>query len=237
MTPTVSVTICLCNSLPYIDETIKSFLAQSWTDFEAILLDDGSTDGCSEHISARYPDPRLKIIRQPNRGLGVARSVSVSYARGEYIAFLDHDDVWLPEKLKRQMTLATEHPEAAIIFCDCLLIDCESHVFGSMSQRYEYARINLGAGNAHDELLMRGCFIPLSTAMVRTSILRKTGGPNPRYRYVCDYEMWLRLSRNHSVVYVDEPRSADTLSRRFWVIHSEVVGDSPSLARQPFKRS
>jgi glycosyltransferase involved in cell wall biosynthesis len=91
--PAVSVSICLYNSSRYIDETIESLLAQRWTDFEAILVDDGSTDGCLERAAARFPDSRLKLVRQPHRGLAAARLQSVSHARGRYIAFLDHDDL------------------------------------------------------------------------------------------------------------------------------------------------
>ncbi|MCI0447786.1 glycosyltransferase [bacterium] len=204
MSPPVSVAINLHNSMPYIDETIQSLLAQSWTDFEAILVDDGSTDGTADYIALHYPDPRLKMIRQPNRGMGMTRSVAVSHGHGQYVAFLDHDDIWLPNKLERQLTLAAEHPDAALIFSDCLLIDSNGRVLGAMSDRYEYNQIDLRAGYAHDELLQRGCFIAMSTAMVKLSELKRFGGPNPKFRYGDDYDMWLRLSRNHPVFFIDE---------------------------------
>lgn len=214
--PLISIAINLHNSLRYIDETIQSVLAQSWSDFEAVLVDDGSTDGTAQHIALHYPDPRFKIIRQSNHGMGMARSVSVSYARGEYVAFLDHDDVWLPNKLERQLALAAKHPDAALIFSDCLLIDSNGHVLGAMSERYEYHQIDLRAGYAHDELLRRGCFIAMSTAMVKLSELKKFGGPDQKLKYGDDYDMWLNLSRNHPVLYVDE-----TLAK--WRIHEASI--------------
>ena len=95
--PTVSVAICLLNSSRFIDETLQSVFAQTFDDYEVVLVDDGSTDGCAEAIERRYRDRRLTIIRQPHQGLSMARRISIASALGEYVAFLDHDDLWLPE--------------------------------------------------------------------------------------------------------------------------------------------
>ena len=198
------MSICLYNSSPYVDETIESLLAQTWTDFEAILVDDGSTDGCLERIAARFPDPRLRLVRQPHRGLGAARLRSVSHARGRYVAFLDHDDVWAPTKLERQMAAATAHPNAGLIFCDCTLVDGTGHVVGAMSDRYDYSQIDFSAGIVHDELLARGCFIPLSTAMAGGDAVKQAGGARSTYDFINDYDLWLRIARTHSIVFVDE---------------------------------
>ena len=97
--PTVSVAICLFNSSRFIDETLESVFAQTFSDYEVILVDDGSTDGCVEKIEQTYGDRRLAIIRQKHRGLAMARRASIAAATGEFVAFLDHDDLWLPQKL------------------------------------------------------------------------------------------------------------------------------------------
>ena len=216
MTPFISVTMCLYNSMRFIDETIASLLSQTWKNFEAILVDDGSTDGTAEHIRRRYPDSRLKLIRQSNGGMGHARSVSVAHAQGEYVAFLDHDDLWLPHKLERQVAGALENRDAALLFSDCLLIDLNGNPLDRMSNRFPYDQIDLRAGYAHDELLMRGCFISMSTAMVRRSELQKCGGPDPILKFGDDYVMWLRLSRTNPVIYI-----AETLAK--WRLHKESI--------------
>ena len=117
--PTVSVTICLFNSSRFIDETLESVFAQTFDDYEVILVDDGSTDGCADAIERRYRDRRLTIIRQAHQGLSVARRVSIARAAGEYVAFLDHDDIWLPDKLERQMALGKAYPSVALMCSDC----------------------------------------------------------------------------------------------------------------------
>ncbi|HSP07690.1 MAG TPA: glycosyltransferase, partial [Acidobacteriota bacterium] len=230
MAPAISVAMCLYNSMRYIDETLRSLLAQTWRDFEAILVDDGSVDGTAEHIAAWYPDPRLKIIRQANGGMGKARSVSVAHSQGEYVAFLDHDDLWMPQKLERQMAVVATHPEAVLIFSDCQLIDSNGRELGAMSERYEYSAIDLRAGYAHDELLRRGCFLAMSTAMVHLPALRKFGGPNPTLRFGDDYDMWLGLSRNHPILFIDEKLAK-------WRLHdSSTTSSRPEISAESHAR-
>src|SRR3954451_14666776 len=105
------------NGIPYIAEALESVFAQSWQDFEIVVIDDGSTDGSADEIARRFRDPRLKVVRQPQQTLRVARPAAVSHARGEFIAFLDHDDVWLPDKLERQLDCARASG-AALVFSD-----------------------------------------------------------------------------------------------------------------------
>src|SRR5436189_6193556 len=121
--PLVSVAICLFNSSRFIDETLASVFAQTFDDYEVVLIDDGSTDGCSEAIGRRYKGRGLRIIRQSHQGLSTARRMSIASARGEFVAFLDHDDLWLPQKLERQVTAAAANPSAALLFSDCVYIN------------------------------------------------------------------------------------------------------------------
>ena len=121
--PAVSVAICLLNSSRFIDETLESVFAQTLDDYEIVLVDDGSTDGCADRIERRYRDRRLTMVRQRHQGLSVARRVSIASAAGEFVAFLDHDDVWLPDKLERQVAAARADPSVALLFSDCVYID------------------------------------------------------------------------------------------------------------------
>lgn len=203
--PTVTVAICLHNSSRYVAETIESVLAQTFRSFEILLVDDGSTDGCADRIQDRFGDGRLRIFRQARRGLGHARAVSVANARGEYVAFLDHDDLWLPHKLERQVGIAREQPDAGLIFSDCIFVDAEGRGLGRLSERHDYSRIDLSETRGFHELLVHGCFIDLSTVLAPAKALAEAGGFDPRYSYVEDYDLWLRVARTRRLVYVSAP--------------------------------
>ena len=212
-TPGISVVVCLYNAARFIADTIESVLTQSWRDFELIVVDDGSTDDSAAIVQRRFDDPRLTLVRLRHRGLGATRAAGVERARAPYIAFLDHDDVWDPSKLQRQMAAAESAPDAGLLFSDSALIDEHGRALGAMSQRFNYPCFDLAAGRAEIELLARGCFIPLSTTLVRADLLARAGGVDARYQSAGDYDMWLRLARISNVVYVPEQLSS-------WRVHA-----------------
>lgn len=106
--PMVSVTLCMYNASRYIAQALSSVFAQTFQDFEVIVIGNGSTDGSAERIARDYRDPRLEIIRQRHQTLRVARPNALAHATGELIGFIDHDDVWLPQTLARQAAAARE---------------------------------------------------------------------------------------------------------------------------------
>src|SRR5690349_15888802 len=108
MKPLVSVIIPLYNKAPYLRRALESIASQTFADFEAIVVDDGSTDG-SERIAAEFADPRFRVLRQPNRGPGSARNLGIAEARGELLAFLDADDEWLPDFLETTTSLLEKY--------------------------------------------------------------------------------------------------------------------------------
>ena len=195
----VTVAICMHNGVPFIAEALESVFAQTWQDFEIVVVDDGSTDGSPTEITRQFRDPRLRIVPQPRQTLRVARPAAVSHARGDFIAFLDHDDVWLPEKLERQLD-RVRSSDAALVFSDCLIIDGNGKTVSAMSDQFDFASIDFA--HPHLELLRRGNFIAYSTAMVRADTLRAIGGFDRRYQYVSDYDLWLRIARSHPIVFI-----------------------------------
>lgn len=110
----VSVVIPLFNKGPYITRTLESIASQTYTDFEVIVVDDGSTDDGAAQVR-RFPDDRVRVMTQANRGPGHARNRGVEAARGELVAFLDADDEWLPSYLAESIRLLTENPDAATV--------------------------------------------------------------------------------------------------------------------------
>jgi glycosyltransferase involved in cell wall biosynthesis len=202
--PTVSVAICLFNSSRFIDETLESVFAQTFDDYEVILVDDGSTDGCADAIERRYRDGRLTIIRQPHRGLSFARRASIAAAKGTHVAFLDHDDLWLPDKLERQVAAAEADPSVALLFSDCVYIDERGQSLRRVSDHYGLAGIDLTGTRGYAELLRRGCFVWQSTVLARTAALRSVDSFNPVYPYIADYDTWLQLARRYGLHYTPE---------------------------------
>jgi glycosyltransferase involved in cell wall biosynthesis len=111
--PTVSVAIPLYNKAPFIAATVRSALAQTFSDFEIIVVDDGSTDGGAAQLED-FGDARLAVVRQQNTGVGAARTRAMREGRGRYVAFLDADDLWHPQHLWHLMELASKYSVAAL---------------------------------------------------------------------------------------------------------------------------
>ena len=122
--PDVSVIIPAYNPGFYLDEAVQSVIAQTFTDWECIVVDYGSTEDLSR---VEKMDPRVRLIRQPNRGAQAARHNAILGSRGDLVAFLDHDDIGFSEKLEKQIALMRENPE--IVFCHTGLdvIDAEGN--------------------------------------------------------------------------------------------------------------
>ena len=125
----VSVIVPVYNVENYIAQTLKSVLAQTYDNFELLIVDDESPDSSIE-ICQKFADPRVKIIRQKNRGLAGARNTGIRHAQGDYLAFLDSDDLWLPEKLARHIKHLEDSPEVGVSFSRSQFIDGEGKALG-----------------------------------------------------------------------------------------------------------
>jgi hypothetical protein len=129
--PTVSVVVPVFRAERFIAATIESVLAQTFRDFEIILVDDGSPDRSAE-ICARYGDPRIRLLRQANAGVAAARNAGIRRARADIIAFLDSDDIWTPTKLARHVTLLQQRPDVDVSFDRSRFIDETGQELGSL---------------------------------------------------------------------------------------------------------
>lgn len=175
MSPRVSVLIPTYNYGAFLPAAIESVLAQTYTDYEVIVLDDGSTDHTAQIVAAY---PQVRYLYQENAGIAAARNRLLDEARGEFAAFLDADDLWMPEKLERQVSYLDRHPECSILFT-------EAKNFSERPQEELSPR----------ERSVMAAALPyaLPTACVRMEAARRNGKFLTQYAYGEDTEWLFRL--------------------------------------------
>lgn len=190
--PAVSVIVNLFNGRATLAETLNSVLAQTFTDWELIVWDDASTDGGGE-VVRQYSDPRLRYVRSPAHvSLGEARRAAVALATGEWIAFLDQDDLWLPDKLELQLARAAECPDAALLYGRTVRF-YPSGGERDYDQAHEY--LALPEGDIFRELFAAGCFIAMTSAMFRRSAIEAVGGIPESIRIIPDYWLYTAVAQ------------------------------------------
>lgn len=199
--PTVSVIVNLYNGKTTLAEAIDSVLAQSFADWELIVWDDCSTDeGAS--ILERYHDDRIHYFRSAAQvSLGRARQHAIKMAQGEWIAFLDQDDLWLPNKLRCQLALARERPDAALIYGRTVRFYPDG-TERDYDQAHEYS--NLPEGDIFAELFANSCFIAMSSAMFRRSAIDAIGGVADSIAIIPDYYLYTVVARRFPAAAVQE---------------------------------
>jgi len=188
--PRVSVTIPVYNAERFISETIESVISQTYTDWEIVAVDDGSKDGSLEILRAfekRLPE-KIRVFSKKNSGVALARNTGIEGSKGEYIALLDHDDLWMPGKLERQVKLLDSNKEIGLVYSDAYLFrERESRT------RTAFSTLKPFRGRVFDKLLWEN-FIVVSTAVIRREAFNKVGMFDPKYRICEDYDLFLRVA-------------------------------------------
>ena len=186
--PTASVVIPAYNAADHIEDAINSVLAQTYTDYEIIVVNDGSPDTPAlEKALDRYRD-RIRYLRQDNRGPSGARNAGIRTARGEFIAFLDSDDKWLPEFLESQLQLIASDGQADLVYADCMIFGDSPLSGESFMRRYpSEGPVTL------ESVLQNRCVVVTSTVVARKRSLMQVGLFNEAYRCCEDFDLWLRL--------------------------------------------
>lgn len=187
--PVVSVIIPAYNAAPYICESLASVFAQTFPSYEVILVNDGSPDTVDlERVLAPYRDS-LVYIRQENRGPGGARNTGIVAARGEYVAFLDSDDKWLPEYLAEQLRVLTQDPGLDLIYADAVL-------FGDAATAgRRFMQNSPSRGMVTFDSLVRGeSHVITSCVVARRRALLDAGSFDEQYFHAEDFDLWLRLA-------------------------------------------
>lgn len=192
-TPVVSVIIPTYNRAHLIGETLQSVLNQTYSHFEILVIDDGSTDQ-TEMVVRALQDERIFYFKQSNAGLPAGpRNVGIQNARGKYLAFLDSDDLWMPNKLACQVDYLETHSNVGLLYTQCIGFANQSQEIGGPFPEIDLAK----SGWIFDDLILSDNYIPCLTVMIRGDILHQTGFFNEslRLRAVEDFDLWLRISR------------------------------------------
>lgn len=212
--PLVSIVVPVFNAALTIERCLRSIEAQSYPNWEAIVVDDASTDGGAERVAARN-HPRLRLIRLPvNCGPSRARNLGIAAAKGELVAFLDADDEWLPEKLDRQVAVFAADPRLALVICDLGV----TTVAGGEG-RSVYARQAPVSGTEAWKTLLASSFIATSAVLTRRDLLERLGGFAPDLAVGEDQDLFIRLARAGGLHALPE-----RLAVYHWMPHSYSTG-------------
>jgi glycosyltransferase involved in cell wall biosynthesis len=195
--PRVSILLTCYQHRAYIEAAVEGIRAQTYRDFEIIAIDDGSQDGTREWL-AEQTDLRV-ILNEKNLGTYGTLNRALAEAQGEFVAVLNDDDVWMPEKLARQVQLFDANPKVALVHTGGRFIDGAGNVttgnpLGFAFPRFETGDILLG--------LVYENKIIASAALARTAVIRELGGFDENYFGSGDWNMWFRVAEQHQVGYV-----------------------------------
>jgi glycosyltransferase involved in cell wall biosynthesis len=199
--PLVSVIIPAYNSAASIAEAVGSVIGQTYRSVEAVVVDDGSTDGTEEALKRSFRDGRIRYIRQENGGPGAARNTGIRAAWGAYITFLDADDQLTPDSIKARMSLMTGVPALRLVYANCFLKYSEDRVELRFDERYLKERH--GRRETPHGIVLEGSFSELfdipfemttDTVLVERGLLERAGEFRTDIRIGEDRDMWIRLS-------------------------------------------
>jgi len=203
----VSVVMSAYNAERYVRAAVGSILSQTFSDFELVVIDDGSRDGTGE-ILAGYGDPRIRVIRQVNRGLIASLNLGIELARGEFIARMDADDVAYPRRLERQVAFLDANPDVGMVGTAYDEIDERGSVIGHRCHPTEHEALR--------RALIRYNPFFHSSVMIRRSVLEAVGPyDETRSFLVEDYDLWFRVARVTRVANLPE-----TLMQRRYGTHN-----------------
>jgi glycosyltransferase involved in cell wall biosynthesis len=198
--PRVSVVIPTYNRAALLQAALESVYAQTWKDFEVLVVDDGSTDGTEAMLRPFVEERGLRHLRQANRGPSAARTRGIESARGEYVAFLDSDDLWLPIKLSVQIPRMEACPEAVMCYSNLLHYNPDS---GALSVRYRQQAVR--SGDLYLALIYKKLHCAPPTLVVRKAIAERVGGFDEALRLSEDRDFNIRVARQGPILGVPEP--------------------------------
>jgi glycosyltransferase involved in cell wall biosynthesis len=193
----VSVIVPAHNAAAFLGEALESVVGQGLPDLEVVVVDDGSTDGTAE-VARRFGHG-VQVRTQPRSGSGHARNVGLAESRGEIVAFLDADDVWVPDKMARQLPVLEKEPALALVFSDMVSFG------GTAGEGRSYFRERGFAGRCTPSSIYLHDMISTPTVVLRRACLAGTGVFDPSLPIGQDTDLWLRIALAHPFAAVDLP--------------------------------
>ena len=196
----ITVNICCYNSSKFLEETIKSILAKTYLNFELQIIDDGSTDDTKILVKQfMKKNKNIRYYYQQNNGYPSARNLAINLAKGEWIAIIDHDDIMLPNRLKEQVSDILVNPSAKLFSSDSNHMDTYGNFTNNSFSKFNPLNLNLNLRIAAFELIKNGCFIGTETVVFKKSSAIKIGGFNEVYKFLGDYDFFIRLALVNNV--------------------------------------
>jgi glycosyltransferase involved in cell wall biosynthesis len=197
--PNISVIIPTYNATKTVLATIASVQAQTYRDIEIIVINDGSTDNLLEYLAPTVTDARVKIYSYPNAGLPVARNRGIARSTGEYIAFVDADDLWTPDKLELQLQALEANPQAGLAYSWTYFMEEDG-------ERYHTDRPIWFQGNVLKDLMLWNFLCHGSNPLIRRSVIESVGEFDPTLPSAEDWDYWLRIAAQWEFALVPQPQ-------------------------------
>ena len=194
----ISVIIPVYNGEKTIRETIDSVIKQTFDNFELIVINDGSTDSTLDIVNS-IQDSRIKVFSYDNAGQSASRNWGISLAKGEYISFIDADDLWTPDKLESQLQALQENPQAAVAYSWTDWIDEAGEPWGRGIHISE-------SGDVYGKLLLNDFVANGSNVLIKSEALKEVGGFETSLIPAEDWDMWIRLASRYHFVVVPSPQ-------------------------------
>lgn len=204
----ISVVIPCYNAERYVAAAVRSVLAQNWPNLEILVVDDGSSDRSAELVRDTFPE--VTLLQQVNQGVAVARNSGIAHAQGDWIAFLDADDIWLPGKLHAQWQLLSAIPGARMTYTAWQVWTSteptppSEFLAALLSQAGDIDRWSGATGWIYPQLLL-DCVVWTSTVLAHHSVFTEVGQFDPMLRIGEDYDLWLRASRVTQILRMPRP--------------------------------
>jgi glycosyltransferase involved in cell wall biosynthesis len=194
--PKVSVVIPAYNAMVYLPQTIDSVLNQTFTDFELLIINNSSSDNIIEWVS-QIPDSRITLITQENQGATNSRNTGILRAKGEYIAFLDADDLWDQTKLEKQVSCLEQNPSVGLVYTWTHLVD-------STGKLLKFSITHQEEGYIWEKIVIQDVVGSGSCAMVRATCFQQVGLFDRNVGIADDFDMWIRIAAVYEFAVVKE---------------------------------
>jgi glycosyltransferase involved in cell wall biosynthesis len=197
-TPLVSVITPAYNAERFLAVAVRSSLEQTWPNIEVLVVDDGSTDGTAELARClAAADDRVRVIEKAHAGVSAARNAAFAVARGEFLCFLDADDMMLPDRVERQVSFLRLFPACDLVFSDIYIGDRELTPVKFVCKRPPVLPVN--------ELLLYRNWIGMLSPLLRASLRRKVGGFDEKLTHSEDWDYWIRCAEVGNLSYLPGP--------------------------------